>query len=63
MYLQNRDLRMSQELAKHTMDAASVGIVVATVANWLPAVAALFTIIWTGLRIYEMKTVQRWLRK
>jgi len=29
----------------------------------LPPVAAVFTIVWTALRIYEMETVQRWLKK
>jgi FtsH-binding integral membrane protein len=32
-------------------------------AGLLPAIAALFTIIWTGIRIYETNTVQRWLGK
>ena len=29
----------------------------------LPAVAALFTIIWTAIRIYETDTVQGWFGK
>jgi hypothetical protein len=29
----------------------------------LPAVAALFTIIWTGIRIYETATVQKMIGK
>lgn len=48
---------------KHIVDIASVGTAVATIAGWLPALAALFTIIWTGIRIYETKTVQRLLGK
>lgn len=47
------------EHVKHTIDAASMATAVGTIAGWLPAVAALFTIIWTGIRIYESKTVQR----
>jgi hypothetical protein len=31
--------------------------------NMLPAIAALFTIIWTGIRIYETKTVQGWINR
>jgi len=27
-------------------------------ANVLPSIAAVFTIIWTGIRIYETETVQ-----
>lgn len=44
---------------KHTLDATSLGVAVATLANWLPAVAALFTIIWTGIRIWESDTIRR----
>jgi hypothetical protein len=46
---------------KHMMDAASMLTVVATFAEWLPAVAALASLIWTLIRIYETRTVQRWL--
>jgi len=34
-----------------------------TLANILPAMAAIFSIVWTALRIYETKTVQSWLKK
>jgi hypothetical protein len=51
------------ETTKHTVDAVSVVTVVATLAQWLPAIAALFTIIWTGIRIVETDTVQSWLGK
>lgn len=51
------------ETVKHAADAVSVMTVIGTLANVLPAVAALFTIVWTGFRIYETDTVQRWLRK
>ena len=48
---------------KALFDWGAVGTVVATFAGWLPSVAALFTIAWTAIRIYETKTVQRWLEK
>ena len=51
------------ELAKQICDVASVATVVGTVVNALPDVAALFTILWTGLRIYESNTVQDWLTR
>jgi hypothetical protein len=35
----------------------------ATFAGWLPHISALLTVIWMGLRIYETKTVQKWLGK
>lgn len=47
------------EHTKHALDAAAVVGTIGTIAGYLPAVAALFTIIWTVIRIYETKTVQR----
>lgn len=54
---------MQEEQVKHAVDIFSVGTAVATLAGALPAIAALFTIIWTGIRIWETNTVQRWLGK
>lgn len=56
-------VHQTSETVKHVADAASVVTVLGTLAEILPAVAALFTIIWTGFRIYETKTVQGWLKK
>ncbi len=53
----------TQEVVKHGLDFASIGVVLGTISQVLPAIAALLTIIWTGFRIYEMKTVQCWLKK
>ena len=52
-----------QETVKHVVDALSVVTVVGTLVDMLPAIAALFTIIWTGIRIWETDTVQGWLKK
>ena len=52
-------LSQHSEQIKHAGDALSIGTVVATLAGWLPALAALATLVWTGIRIYETKTVQR----
>lgn len=49
------------EAVAKTVDALSVGVLIGTIFQWLPAVASLLTIIWTAIRIYESKTVQRWL--
>lgn len=49
----------SQETAKTLMDGLSVVTVVGTLVDMLPSVAALFTILWTGIRIWETDTVQR----
>lgn len=48
---------------KTVTDAISVVTVIGTLAQVLPAIAALFTIVWTGFRIYETDTVQKWLGK
>lgn len=47
------------EQLKHLGDAASLGTVLATLAGLLPAIAAVFTIVWTAIRILETETVQR----
>lgn len=49
----------ANEQAKHVVDAISIGTVAGTLAGILPHMAALFTIVWTMIRIYETKTVQR----
>jgi len=46
------------EVVKHIIDALSFATVVGTLMDALPAVAALFSIVWTAIRIYETKTVQ-----
>lgn len=46
------------ELVKTTADALSVVTVVGTLLEMLPSVAAVFTIVWTGIRIWETETVQ-----
>jgi hypothetical protein len=51
------------EGTKHVLDGLSLITVIGTLMNWLPAVAALLSIIWTLLRIYESKTVQKLLGK
>jgi len=41
----------------------SIGTVIGTLAQVLPAIAAIFTIVWTVIRIYETKTVQAILKR
>jgi hypothetical protein len=47
------------EVAKSVGDVLSVVTVVGTLIEMLPSVAAIFTIVWTGIRIWETETVQR----
>lgn len=59
-------LKMTQdplEAVKQTVDAVSVVTVVGTLMDVLPAIAALFTICWTAIRIWETKTVQDWINR
>jgi|TARA_R110000824_G_scaffold50908_1_gene141917 hypothetical protein len=51
------------EGTKQILDGASVTIAVSSLASWLPPAAAFFTIIWSLIRIYETKTVQRLLAR
>lgn len=44
---------------KVAIDVLSVATVGATLMDYLPAVAAVLTIVWTAIRIYETDTVQR----
>ena len=54
---------MATESTKTLVDGLSVVTVVGTIGELLPPMAALFTLIWTAIRIYETKTVQRLLGK
>tara|TARA_R110000824_G_scaffold169478_1_gene346593 strand:- start:321 stop:497 length:177 start_codon:yes stop_codon:yes gene_type:complete len=47
----------------HLLDITSIGVLLGSLTSLLPAIAAIFTIVWTALRIYETKTVQAWLKK
>lgn len=46
------------ESTKPLGDAVSLVTVVGTVMEFLPAVAAILTIVWTLIRIWETETVQ-----
>ena len=46
------------EQTKLVIDMASITTVVGTLWGALPALAALFSLIWSLIRIYETKTVQ-----
>lgn len=51
------------DAAKHVADALSIVTVLGTLMQWLPSVAALASLVWSAIRIYETKTVQKWLHK
>ena len=51
------------DTVKHIADAASVVTVVGTLTGVLPSIAAIFTIVWTGIRIFETDTVKSIIKK
>lgn len=51
------------EASKHILDGLSIATVLGTLVQVLPSIAAVLSIIWSIIRIYETKTVQGWLGK
>lgn len=51
------------ETTKHVVDVLSVATVVGTLVDMLPSIAALFTIVWTAIRIIETDTVRGVVKK
>jgi len=56
-------LHNMDEHTKNIVDVVSTATVLGTLLSWLPAIAAVWSIVWTTIRIYETKTVQKWLGK
>lgn len=52
-----------EESTKSLIDVASVATMLGSLGAILPPLAALFTIIWTAIRIYETDTVQKLISK
>ena len=51
------------ETTKQAVDIVSVSVVAGALTEFLPPLAALFTIVWTTIRIYETRTFQRHLAR
>lgn len=51
------------ETTRAGLDALSIFTVVGTLIDMLPSIAAVVTIVWTSIRIYETDTVQKLLRR
>ena len=56
-------MTQSYETVKTVTDAASIVTGIGTLAEGLPAMAPIFTIVWALIRIYETRTVQKLLGK
>lgn len=50
---------MTLDATKVTVDGLSIVVILGALAQALPAIAAGASLIWTLIRIYETKTVQR----
>ena len=48
------------ETTKHLVDAVSLMTVAGTLIDMLPAIAAIFSIVWSAIRIWETDTVKGW---
>jgi len=51
------------ELVKAAVDGLSIITVIGTLSELLPPLAALFTVIWTAIRIYETETIKGLFKK
>lgn len=49
------------EPAKLAIDGLSIATLIGSLVQVLPHIAAILTIVWTGIRIWETRTVQGWL--
>jgi hypothetical protein len=48
------------ETTKQLVDLASIATVIGTLSDMLPAIAAIFSIVWSAIRIWETDTVRGW---
>lgn len=48
--------------AKHVIDGLSVVTALAALAAWLPPLAALASLVWSVIRIFETETVRSWVK-
>lgn len=54
-------MSLHNEAARHVGDGLSLVVVIGTLAQWLPSIAAAVSIVWGLIRIWETRTVQGWL--
>lgn len=59
----NKDAQDIGDVVLHLIDGLSVVTVLGTLMGILPDIAATFTIIWTGIRIYESDTFRKMIKK
>ena len=58
-----RPMLQHHEISSNVGDALAVATVAGTLMEYLPPLAAILTIVWTVIRIWESSTVQKWWTK
>lgn len=56
-------MTQNQETIKIAVDGLSLGTLIGTFLGWLPHVAAILSIVWVSLRIYESVLTIKKLKK
>jgi hypothetical protein len=56
-------MSVETESIKPIVDAVAVTATASALFGWLPPIAALLTLVWTVIRIYETETVQKFVQK
>ena len=46
---------------KNFIDWSAMAVSLGALFEWLPAIASLLSVVWLIIRIFESRTVQRWL--
>jgi hypothetical protein len=54
------DKNMDVKVGNDILDLAAGGTTVAALAGWLPSTAAILTILYTAIRIWESDTIVGW---
>ena len=54
---------MDAEAVKSGVDVLAVSATASALMGWLPPLAALATLVWTSIRIYETQTIRSLLKK
>ena len=53
----------NQETLKYALDGVSLLTVIGTLVEFLPALSAIFSIVWVAIRIWETETVKKLLNR
>ena len=56
-------MALDTEAVKSGVDVLAVSTTASALMGWLPPLAALATLVWTSIRIYETQTIRSFLKK